>query len=310
MTDRVPMGFEPESVTIAISDILPVRQVSAAIRKSRKYRQIDAAVREVGIVHPPVVARHHKMKGTYLLLDGHLRIEVLKELGVEVLKELGVDKVTCLVSLDDEAFTYNRQVNRLAPIQEHRMIMKLIERGIPEERIAQALDVNVVSIRARRNLLHGICPEAAELFKDKHCPINTIQALKKMKPLRQVDVAEMMIMVNNYSVSYAKALVASTSPDELVDGAKPKMPKAVSPEQIERVEQELVKLRRGIKREQPKVEATFGPDHLILVLAIRYVESLLGNAAIDRYLEKHHPELRAEFIRICEAAALVSEAAE
>ena len=298
MTDRVPMGFEPESVTIAISDILPVRQVSAAIRKSRKYRQIDAAVREVGIVHPPVVARHHKMKGTYLLLDGHLRIEVLKE--------LGVDKVTCLVSLDDEAFTYNRQVNRLAPIQEHRMIMKLIERGIPEERIAQALDLNAVSIRARRNLLHGICPEVAEILKDKHCPINTIQALKKMKPLRQVDVAEMMITVNNYSVPYAKALVASTSPDELVDGAKPKMPKAVSPEQIERIEQELVKLRRGIKR----VEATFGPDHLILVLAIRYVESLLGNAAIDRYLEKHHPELRAEFIRICEAAALVSEAAE
>ena len=298
MTGSVRMGFEPESVMIAVHDILPVKQVSAAIRKSRKYRQITTAIREVGIAQPPIVARHRTLKNKYLLVDGHIRVEVLKE--------LGIDQVVCLISLDDEAFTYNRQVNRLATIQEHRMILKLIERGIPEDRIARALDVNVVSIRGRMTLLHGICPEAAELLKDKHCPINTIQALKKMKPLRQIEVATLMSAVNNYSVAYAKALVASTSPDELVDGAKSKPTKAVSVEQIAQTERELANLQNDIKR----VEASFGCDHLNLVLAVRYVESLLGNSAIDRYLEKYHPELRTEFVKICAATTLVSEVRE
>ena len=51
--------------------------------------------------------------------------------------------MVCLVSTDDEAFTYNKRVNRIAIIQEHRMILKAIERGVPEERIAKALNIDV-----------------------------------------------------------------------------------------------------------------------------------------------------------------------
>ncbi len=296
MAGKVPMGFEPESVTVAVEDILPVRQVPASVKKSRKYQQIAASIRAIGIVQPPLVARHDTLKGKYVLLEGHLRVEVLKELGIE--------EVTCLVSIDDEAFTYNRHVNRLATIQEHRMILKLIERGVSEERIAETLDVNVKSIRGKRDLLHGVCPEAAELLEDKQCPINTIRALKKMKPVRQIEVVELMIAMNNYTVPYARALVASTPPDQLVDAAVPKVPKGISQEQLARVERELAGLEGGIKR----IEATFGSDHLHLILAAGYVRSLLGNAAIDRHLEKHHPELRQEFARICEATALGPEA--
>ncbi len=298
MTEKVRTGFEPESVTVAVKDILPLKKVPARVRKGRKYRQIAAAIREIGIVQPPIVARHPKLHGRYLLLEGHLRIEVLKELGIE--------EVTCLVSCDDEAFTYNRQVNRLATIQEHRMILKLVERGVSERRIAEALDVNVAAIRVRLNLLHGICPEAAELLKDKQCPMNAIRALKKMKPVRQVDAVEMMIAMNNFTVPYARALVASTPPDQLVDADKPKVPKGVSEEQIARMEREMASLQRGIKR----IEATFGPDHLNLILGVRYVEGLFANPAIDRYLERHHPEIRDELVRTCEATALASEAAE
>ena len=295
MTGKAPMGFEPESVTIRVQHILPLKKVPASVRRGRKFRQIQAAIGEIGIVQPPVVARHPKLEGKFVLLEGHLRIEVLKDLGVE--------EVTCLVSLDDEAFTYNRQVNRLATIQEHRMILKLVERGVSEERIAETLDVNVASIRAKRSLLHGICPEAAELLKDKQCPVVTIQALKKMKPVRQVDAVEMMIEMNNFTIPYAKALVASTPPDQLVDATGPRAPKGVSPELIARMEREMASLQRSIKR----IEASFGPNHLKLVVAVRYVKSLLDNPAIDRYIEKHHPEIRQELIRICEATTPVSE---
>ena len=292
MAGTVTMAFEPESVSIAVRDILPLKNVPASTRNSRKYRQIAAAIRKAGIAQPPVVVRHATFEGKYLLLEGHLRIEVLKD--------LGVDEVTCLVSLDDEAFTYNMQINRLATIQEHKMILKLIERGIAEERIAETLDVNVSHIRAKRSLLHGICPEAAELLEDKHCPIVTIHTLKKMKPLRQVETAELMIAMRNYTIVYAKALLASTPPDQRVDDPTPRAPKGVSPEQLAQMEREMASLQRGIKR----IEASYGPDHLHLILAVGYVRSLLGNDAIARYLDRHQPEIREEFGRICEATAI------
>jgi hypothetical protein len=34
----------------------------------------------------------------------------------------------CLIATDDEGYTYNNRINRLAIIQEHRMILKAIER--------------------------------------------------------------------------------------------------------------------------------------------------------------------------------------
>ena len=127
-----------------------------------------------------------------------------------------------------------------------------------------------------------------------------------MKPVRQVDAVDMMIEMNNFTIPYAKALVASTPPEQLVDTDAPRAPKGVSAEQIARMEREMASLQRGIKR----IEATFGPDHLNLILGVRYVESLLSNKAIDRYLDKHHPEIRQELVRTCEATALASDAAE
>lgn len=297
MTAKVAMAFEPDSVLIRLADILPVKQLSATIKKSRKYQQILASIQEVGIIEPPVVARQEGRQGKFLLLDGHLRIEVLKE--------LEVDEVTCLISTDDEAFTYNKRVNRLATIQEHKMILKAIERGVPEDRIAKALDVDIPSIRRKRRLLDGICPEAAELFKDKHCPLNTFQSLKKMKPVRQVEVAELMIAMNNFSITYSKALLVATPQDQLVESGKPKSFKGISPEQIARMEKEMASLQREMKL----IEESYGPDHLDLVLARGYLVSLLNNSKVVRYLTQNHSEILGEFQRISEAASMGSETA-
>ncbi len=47
------------------------------------------------------------------------------------------------------------------------MILKAIERGVPEEKIAAALDLNPRSIQRKVRLLEGICPEAVAILKDK-----------------------------------------------------------------------------------------------------------------------------------------------
>ena len=66
--------------------------------------------------------------------------------------------MVCLISTEDEAFTYNKRINRLAIIQEHRMIIKAIERGVPEERIAKALNVDVASIKRKRGCSTAYAP--------------------------------------------------------------------------------------------------------------------------------------------------------
>ncbi len=287
------MAFEPESVFVDLANILPVKQFPKHIKKTRKYRQIAASIQEIGIIELPVVARERN--GKFLMLDGHLRIEVLKE--------LGVGGVACLVATDDEAFTYNKRINRLATIQEHRMILKAVENGVPEERIAKALDVNVSNIRHKRRLLEGICPEAAELLKDRHCPMYTFQSLRKMKPMRQVEVVELMIAMDSYSVSYSNALLAATPQDQLVDTGKPKSFKGISAEQIARMETEMANLQRGVKL----IEYSYGPDHLNLVLARGYLVSLLGNDGVVRYLAQNHSEILGELQKISEVVSMGSE---
>jgi ParB-like chromosome segregation protein Spo0J len=228
-TSLVKMAFEGEGLRIAIADIQPLKLVSEAIKKTPKYAQIAASIREVGIIEPPILARDQSDPGKYLLLDGHLRIDVLKD--------MGQTDVTCLISTDDEAFTYNKRVNRLAMIQEHRMILKAVERGVPEERIAKALNVDVASIVRKRRLLDGICPEVAELLKDKHIAIHTFTEFKKLAPLRQIEAAELMVAMNKYTISYAKSLVAATPQAQLAEADKPKRVSGfpVAPGRYERV---------------------------------------------------------------------------
>lgn len=298
MTKEVQLGFENDCVTIPVADILPVRVLSKATKSSRKYTQITASIREIGLVEPPVVARNGDAGGSWLLLDGHVRIEVLKDLGRE--------QVECLVSTDDEAFTYNKRISRIAPIQEHRMILKAIERGVSEEKIAAALDLNPRSIQRKVKLLDGICPEAVAILKDKACTAAVFTTLRKMIPLRQIEAAELMVNANNYSVAYISAILAGTPQAQLVEANKPKRINGVTPQAVARMEKELARLQDGMTQ----VQDTYGQDHLQLTVLRGYVAKLLGNARVVRYLIQTRPEFLSEFQTIAEMESVVPTEAE
>jgi ParB-like chromosome segregation protein Spo0J len=226
-------------------------------KNSQKYAQILTSVRAVGLVEAPVVTPDRKHRGVYFLLDGHLRVEVLKDLGIA--------QVECLVATDDETYTYNKRINRLAPIQEHRMIQRAIDRGVPKERIAEALGLDVQTVRKRTRMLEGICADAAEILKDTPCPAGTFDALRRMAPMRQVEAAELMTGQSNYTATFAKAILAATPDAQLVDPRKKKPggEQAVSAGQIARLERELASLQAQVK----SVEETYGIDNLHLTVA-------------------------------------------
>ena len=280
-------AFEDTTLRIAIADIVPLREIRPEVRKSVKYCQIASSIQEVGIIEPPVVAHDPKATGRFRLLDGHLRLDILLA--------RGETEVVCLVATEDEAFTYNKRVSRIAIIQEHRMIMKAVKQGVSEERLARTLNVNIASIRQKRNLLVGICDEVAELLRDKHVPVNTFVQLRKLKAMRQIAAAEMMVAMNQYSISYAKSIVAATPADQLIEGKSQAVP-GLSAAQADLMTEETVRLDREFKA----IEHSYGVDHLDLVLASAYLANLLENASVVRHLAKHHPELLNEFQKIAD----------
>ncbi|MBY5565945.1 ParB N-terminal domain-containing protein [Rhizobium leguminosarum] len=280
----VPLSFENMSLRIPIAEILPLKQLSSAALKSVKYAQIAASIDEVGIIEPPVVIRDSQQHDKFHLLDGHIRVDVLAK--------RGDTEVVCLVATEDEAYTYNRRISRLATIQEHKMILKAIEKGVPEERLARALNVNISSIRHKKSLLEGICPEAIDLLKEKHVPINTIGELRKMKPMRQIEAAGLMIAMNKFSVSYAKSLVVATS-DSMLVSPKKKIA-GLSEDQISLMEQEAASLDREFKT----IEHDYGADHLDVVLAVGYVTRIMANARVVRHLAQFYPDILSEFTKM------------
>jgi hypothetical protein len=282
------MGFEARSVRIALADIQLLRPMPEGVRRTRKFVQIATSMREIGMVEPLVVAHDRSARGQYLLLDGHIRLEVLKDMGEAA--------ALCLVATDDEAYTYNNRISRLAIIQEHRMIIKAIERGVSEERLAAVLNVDADNIRRKRRLLDGICPEVAALLEDKHVSLHAFWALKKMVPMRQIEAAELMVAMNKFTISYARTLLAATPDAQLVAAGKRRRPGGLSDEQLALMQRESANLDREFRL----VEQSYGADHLDLVLAKGYLAKLLGNKRIARFLEQHHGEIFAEFTQIAD----------
>lgn len=105
------LGFELETYQIPLDQLLPSKKVPDGVMSTRKYKQIVSSINEVGLIEPLSVIQPDRKKPEYLVLDGHLRVMALKELGMSV--------GPCLFAKDDETFSYNHHINRLSTIAEH-----------------------------------------------------------------------------------------------------------------------------------------------------------------------------------------------
>lgn len=297
MVHKVSIGFESEGVMLPLGQLLPLRRLSSTIRGSEKYKCIMASIKEVGLIEPLIVYPQKGKPNQYLLLDGTIRMDILGA--------LGETEAFCLKATDDEAFTYNHKVNQLSPIQEHFMIMKALENGVSEDRIAATLNVDVPAIRRKRDLVTGICPEAIKLLRDRRVSSAALREMKRVVPLRQIEMAELMITANNCTASYAKCLYTGTPEDQRLADQAPEEDRGLASEDVARMQREMATLHRDIK----VVEETHGENVLNLVLSVGYVRKLLGNNRIARYLQNHHTDILAEFEKIIEAPELDNTAA-
>jgi len=290
--NSVSLGFLPKPLLIAIDALLPSTKLDSRITASHKYRQVRDSILEIGLIEPLAVSAVDRKTGHHLVLDGHLRLHAMKELGIV--------EVPCLVATDDETFTYNNRLNRVSTIQEHLMIRRALDRGISTAKLAKGLCIDVSLLQKKSSLLDGICDEVVEILKDRNFSTELAPALRRMKPTRQVECAELMVAANSVTASYARALLAATPPEMLVAGKKPLRQAALSQEQLARMENEMSNLLSQYKI----AERSHGEDMLNLMLARGYIVKLMDNPRVMRYMQGNHAEILEEFSKIIEMTSI------
>jgi hypothetical protein len=286
---EMKIGFELRKIRLALENILPMRLVKDAEKKLYRFKAIIGSIPEVGLVEPLVVYPQKDLPGKYMLKNGHLRYFALKD--------LGKTEADCLIATDDECYTYNARISRLPPIQEHKMIVQAVNNGVSPERLAVVLNMPLRVVQASMNLLKGIHPDAAELLKDKNICPKALRLFKSVNANRQIEMAEMMVRMNNYVAGYAEALVLGTAKHQLVNPEEPKKKTGMSAEDIARMESEMESLERDLKA----VTDNYTENMFTLQTAQTYIKNLLKNAKVVRYLNANHAEIYSEFETIAAA---------
>lgn len=289
-TPSLKAAFEFEGITIRLDRLLPTRAIVVQLKQTVKYQALLASIREVGIVEPLSV--YPQAGGKYLLLDGHARVEALRD--------LGCIEAPCLIAAQDEGCTYNNKVNRIAPIQANRMILKALDAGVPAERIGRALNLTVQTVHNNRRLLQNICPEVVELLQNKQVAQETFTLLKRVKPLRQIEMAEIMVAAGTYTVNYARALVMTTAKEQLVNPGSPRKIPGLKPEDLARIEHEMVVQEKDFRA----LDETYNEHVMALTIARGYIRTLIENGRVVRFLNQNFRDFFTEFQRIVESSAL------
>lgn len=286
-------AFLKGCVRVPIDRLLLLKTLKPGTKETQKYQQIVASIKEIGLVEPPAVSRVPKQPGHFFLVDGHLRIEAMKD--------LGKTEVDCLVALSDDTYSYNKRINRLASVQEHKMIMRTVDNGMSVERLSSTLNLSEQTIRRRFRMLDGICEEVIHMLADVDCPQKVFDILREMTDLRQIEAVELMTGQRNFSIMFARALLAASSPEQRVARVE-KTPEesGVSLESIERLERELAALQVQIR----DIEDNYGPEQCELTIIQNYVVHLLNSASVVRWLSTNRRDYLTEFQNITEMKRL------
>ncbi|MBM1020211.1 RepB plasmid partitioning protein [Enterobacter sp. A11] len=268
--------FSNQFQTYPVEDLKKSRSLPVNIKSSTKYKQILTSITEIGLIEPVVIFIGDD--GIQKILDGHLRVEALKD--------LGISHAHCLVSPVDEAYSYNKRVNRLTILQEQKMLRKAVESGVPVEKLSVVLGVSPSIINARLRISDGITPEVIALLAEKNISQNVFDVLRKVKPGKQLDFVTTMITLNNYSRKFALSMLHSLAPEFLVSA-----PDKISEDKdvvktLARLEKEMA----ALQIETQNIKDEYAENNLNLLIAKAYIARLLNNNAVLHWLYDNNIE--------------------
>ncbi len=256
--------FSDNTLSLNISELLPTKKLLINYESSEKFLQIKCTLKSIGLIEP-ILVFIDSVTNEIKILDGHMRIEALKE--------LGETKVECLVSTIYDTYTPNKKVNQVTIIQIQKMLKEAIKAGVPIELLSASLNISVDSLKGRISVLDGISPQVVEILNDKVVPKATFLALKKMVPLRQLECANLMIRFDNFSKNFSHSLLQSSPKETLIESKNTKgNHKTAQRKMIDRLEKEMA----HVHIDADKLKENYGSTSLKLTIVILTCSPLIN----------------------------------
>jgi ParB family chromosome partitioning protein len=269
-----------EALDVPIIRLRPLRERRVTQREADRIR---ASIKAIGLIEPLIVFPDGV---DFVILDGVQRYRALLEFGVEV--------VPCILGEQREAFTGNRMVNRVSPLQENRMLEKSLEE-LDEETIARALGIASISHRIKKTMLSQLHREAVAAYDEGTITRTCAMELTFVKPARQQEILSAMKGYKDFSVAFARSLILKTPPSQRETRRRHKQnPWAKTTHR----KSDLLKKLTDAEQKQDFYARLYKQYTIDLLRLAIYARALLTNPAIRTHLDQHHPKIVERFSSI------------
>jgi len=218
----------------------------------------------------------------YVILDGAQRYRVLLELGVEV--------VPCILGNRREAFTGNRMVNRVSPVQEKRMIEQSMDE-LDEDTIAATLGIAGISHRLKKTLLKQLHPDVASAFDQDKITRTCAREMTNVKPARQKEIMTAMEGYKDYSIAFARTLILKTPPPLRETRKRKHDPWDKTAQR----KNDLLKQLTDAEQKHDFYSRLYKQYTVDLLRLAIFARELLTNVRVREYLNQHHPAIVTRF---------------
>jgi ParB/RepB/Spo0J family partition protein len=267
---------DSQSLDIAIGRLRPLRDRKIG---KQEYDRILASIKAIGLIEPLIVYPEGE---SYVILDGVQRYRALLELGVET--------VPCILGKQREAFTGNRMVNRVSPVQETRMIQKSLGE-LDEKTIAAALGISGIAYRMKKTLLKRLHSDVANAFDQNKVTQACAIELTHVKPERQKEILSAMEGYNDYSIAFARSLILKT-PAPL---REPRRGKHDPWDKTAQHKNNLLKKLAEAEQKHDFYSRLYKQYTVDLLRLAIFARSLLTNGRIRVYLDQHYSTIVERF---------------
>ncbi len=267
---------ESTAIDVPVIQLRPLRERKVT---KREYDRIVASIKAVGLIEPLVVFPEN---GDYVILDGVQRYRALVELGVAI--------APCIMGKEREAFTGNRMVNRVSPVQEHRMIEKAMDE-VDEGVIAAALGIATLNHRLKKSLLKQLHSDVATAYDAGKITRACAREFTHVKPHRQKEILRAMEGYKDYSTAFARSLVVKTATNQRENRGRKHNPWNKTAQR----KNDLLKKLSDAEQKHDFYSQLYKQYTVDLLRLAIFARSLLTNARLREYLNKHHSDIVSRF---------------
>ena len=243
------------------------------------YRKIVSSIKAIGLIEPLAV---YQENGHYALLDGYLRYHACKQLEIET--------VPCLVYKDKQAYSFNRNVNRLSAFQEMRMLRKSLEH-IDEPTIAQTFGMKSIRYRLAPTLVKQLHPKVVKAFKENLIGKPSAMELTYVIQARQAEILAEMKEAGDNSPSFCRALVIQTPPAQR---SRKKRQRKAWAEDDQR-KSDMVSRLEHAEQQHDFYSGLYRQYSADLMKLTFYARKLITTPGIEAYLQENHAEILERF---------------